>query len=82
MRETNVKTISLRLPDELAVALEAAARRRRVSTSAFVRNAVQHSLNDQSERISCFDLSADLVGGSSGPADLSTNSQYMLNFAK
>jgi len=79
-----MKTMTVKLPDELAVRLELKARRLGVSKSALVRESVERAVvGDTSveEAPSAYDL---MKGGcgcvDSGNRDLATNPRYMEGF--
>ncbi|MBI3917788.1 MAG: ribbon-helix-helix protein, CopG family [Betaproteobacteria bacterium] len=69
--------ISVKLPPSLGNALAAEARRRNVTQSTIVREALEHRLLDRPDRDggpSCADLVQDLAGSvKSGRRDLATN---------
>jgi predicted transcriptional regulator len=77
-----VRTITLKLPDGLAARVSAAVRKRGVTTSALVREALEDRLGrETSDRAgSCLDLAADLRGVLSGPADLSSNRKHLKGY--
>ena len=68
-------TISLKMPEPLAIRLEDAARQKGVSKSALIRDALEAYLQaDRAERAeSALSQVADLAGILSGPEDLSVN---------
>lgn len=72
-------TISLKLPNLLLHDLEAEARKRGLSKSAFIRDSLEASLQrKRTKRIrSCLELMGDLAGSFRGPPDLSTNRSYL-----
>ena len=73
-------TMSLKLPLALSKELEAEAARRATSKSSVVRACLEHGLRKsrtQRARPSCLDLVGDLAGAFEGPADLSTNPDYL-----
>lgn len=76
--------ISLKMPRRLALEVSEAARRRGVSRSALIREALETFL--QAERAdeagSALSLATDLAGAFSGPADLSVNRGYMRGFGE
>jgi metal-responsive CopG/Arc/MetJ family transcriptional regulator len=76
-----MKTISLKLPTELSVKLERAAKKRSQSKSEVVRAALESFLNGD-QPLSALDLAGDLVGCFEGPGELSTNPKYMEGFGK
>lgn len=76
------KTLSVKLSPEVDSEIDAAARRRGVSRSFLVREAlVAYLEGDRGSRPRRFgELAADLVGSCPGPADLSTNPEHMEGF--
>jgi metal-responsive CopG/Arc/MetJ family transcriptional regulator len=83
-----MKPISLKLPDSLNRQVASLARRRRLSKSAIIRQAIQSSVTAHGERIkarkgSFLEMAGDLIGSiHSGLGDLSTNPKYMESFGK
>jgi Arc/MetJ-type ribon-helix-helix transcriptional regulator len=82
-----MKTISLKLADELLRELERAARERGQSKSEVVRVALAQFLSngqraESTRPISALELAGDLVGCAEGPGDLSTNPKYMEGYGK
>jgi Arc/MetJ-type ribon-helix-helix transcriptional regulator len=75
-----MNTISLKLPQPLLDRLEEEARLRRQSKSAIVRECLTEALlkPGRKKQVSCLDLAGDLVGSVSGPRDLSTNKDYLM----
>lgn len=76
--------LSLKLPAALLVKLEAAAKRRRTTKSAVVREALEaHFANGRRRRkASVYDLAKDLCGVFDGPRDLATNPRYMRGYGR
>jgi hypothetical protein len=74
-----MKTISLKLPDDLLVELEREARTRRIARSVLVREILEVALRGRPRRrASCYDLARDLAGQVKGlPRDLAHNPKYM-----
>lgn len=73
-------TISVKLPDPLARALQREAESRDLPKSVVVRESLEQALANSLEEDpgpSCYDLVADLVGTVDGPADASTNKAYL-----
>ena len=72
-----MNTISLKVPETLAIRLEDAARQKGVSKSALIRNALETYLQtDRAEHPeSALSRAADLVGVLSGPEDLSVSGE-------
>ena len=78
-----MSTVSLKMPEELLARLAAAARRRGVSRSAVVRDALESYLNPTAEGDgAAADLASDLVGSLEGPTDLSYNRKHMRGFGR
>ncbi|HEV3197933.1 MAG TPA: CopG family transcriptional regulator [Bryobacteraceae bacterium] len=80
-----MRTISLKLPDDLLVQLDSEAKARRVTKSWLVRESLEKALRRQSpdKAISCYDLARDLAGSLKGlPADLADNPKYMDDFGQ
>jgi Arc/MetJ-type ribon-helix-helix transcriptional regulator len=80
-----MRTISLKLPDDLLATLESQARKRRVTKSAVVRESLEKALNQQpsSREVSCYDLARDLAGSIKGlPNDLAHDPKYMRGFGE
>jgi len=79
-----MRTISLRLPDDLVSEIETEARQRRVSKSKLMREGIEEVLRKLPlEGASCYDLVRDLVGSVKGlPKDIATNPKYMKDFGK
>jgi hypothetical protein len=79
-----MRTITLKLPDGLAARVSATVRRRGVSTSALVREALEERLGaGKGVRAgSCLDLAGDLAGVLGGPADLSANARHLKGYGR
>lgn len=79
-----MKTLSLRVPENLDVNLGAAAERRRVSKSSLIRQAVVELLarEEAPEPGSALAAIEDLVGCVEGPEDLSVNPDYLDDLGK
>jgi len=77
-------TVSLKLPDPLALRLSEAARQRSVSKSALIRDALDAYLRikDADGRESALSLAADACGMLSGPEDLSFNPNHLRGFGR
>lgn len=69
-----MRTITLKLHDSLAARVSTTVRRRGVSTSALVREAIQGCLgrDRRGREGSCLDIAGDLAGVLKGSADLSS----------
>jgi Arc/MetJ-type ribon-helix-helix transcriptional regulator len=79
-----MRTITLKLPDGLAARVSAAVRRRSMSTSALVREALEDRLGAEKDTRpgSCLDLAHDLRGSLEGPADLSSNPAHLKGYGR
>ena len=77
-------TVSLKLPDPLAVRLDESARKNRISKSALIRAALETYLRSDEAlpEDSALSRVADLKGVLSGPEDLSVNRSYLQNFGR
>ena len=74
-----MKTLTVKVPEELDLKLTAVAAKRRESKSALIRAALDHIVKS-SEAItpnSCLDMAKDLVGSVEGPSDLSYNKKHL-----
>lgn len=76
--------VSLKMPRRLVVEVSEAARRRGVSRSALIREALEAFLSEErvTQPESALSLALDLVGAFPGPEDLSTNPDYMRGFGQ
>jgi predicted DNA-binding protein len=80
-----MRTISLRLPDEILAQLDAEAKARGVTRSFLVRESLEKVLHKESSggAVSCYDLARDLAGAIKGlPEDLAGNPKYMEGFGQ
>lgn len=80
-----MRTISLKLPEDILADLEREAKARRVSKSAVVRESVEKALRPRLRRgaASCYDLARDLAGTIKGlPRDLANNPKYLGGFGE
>lgn len=80
-----MRTISLKLPDNLLVQLESEAKARRVTKSSLVRESLENALRKEppAGKVSCYDLARDLAGAVKGlPRDLADNPKYMERFGE
>ena len=74
-----MKTIALKLSDELLVKIEHAANRIGQTRSALMRDVLEEFFAEQARVTpgSCLDLARDLAGCVQGPPDLSTNPAHL-----
>ena len=82
---TTMRTISLKLPDDLLVQLDSEAKARRVTKSWLLRESLEKALRKPSpgRAASCYDLAHDLAGTLKGlPKDLAENPKYMEGFGQ
>ena len=80
-----MRTISLKLPDDLLLRLESQAKARRVTKSSLVRESLEKALRrpPSVEAVSCYDLACDLASTVKGlPTDLADEPKYMDDFGK
>jgi predicted DNA-binding protein len=80
-----MRTISLKLPDDLLAHLDSEAKARRVTKSSLVRESLEKALHkpSSSRAVSCYDLARDLAGSLKGlPKDLAENPKYMEGFGQ
>ena len=80
-----MRTISLKLPDDLLADLEKEAKARGLTKSVLVRQSLEASLRRRPRGVaaSCYDLARDLAGSVRGlPPDLAHNPRYMEGFGE
>lgn len=81
-----MKTVTVKLPEGLAIRLEKRAKRLGRSKSAILRESVERELDNElavAEEPSAYDLMKDGFGCvKSGLGDLSTNPKYMEGFGR
>lgn len=79
-----MKTISLKIPQALDARVSAVARRRRMSKSALIRQALAAFVARPNGRreVSALEAAGDLVGCLEGPGDLSFNPKYMKDYGR
>ena len=80
-----MRTISLKLPDDLLAQLEVESRARRVTKSSLIRESLTKVPYEQASarKASCYDVAADLAGTVKGlPEDLADDPKYMADFGK
>jgi predicted transcriptional regulator len=81
-----MKTLTIKVPEELAVRLEKRARRLGLSKSALIRQSIEQEISGKpsvEEEPSAYDLMRkDLGCIESGTGDLSTNPEHLKGFGK
>ena len=79
-----MKTISVKIPEDLDLKLTAVAAKRRESKSAIIRSALDDLVNsnDAIGPNSCLDLAKDLIGSVEGPSDLSYNNKHLKGYGR
>lgn len=79
-----MKTLSLKLSDELDARLARVSRDRGAAKSEVVRDALEAYFagNQNGSRVSCADLAGDLIGSLEGPADLATNPKHLRGYGR
>ena len=79
LRGISVKTVSLKLPESLDAKLTILIRKRGMSKSAIIREALEAYLAREGELSpgSFLELARDLCGCVEGPVDLSTNQSHL-----
>jgi len=77
-------SLTIKLPEDLKLRLEAEARIRGKSVSALARESIAKTLKKSgTKKLSLYERSKDLCGaGSSGIPDLATNPKYMEGFGE
>jgi hypothetical protein len=80
----SMKTISIKLPDDLLAKIQYAAKKRGETRSAFIRESVEESLSKEKNQGmgSCLDHARDLAGCVQGPQDLSTNPAHIDHYGR
>jgi hypothetical protein len=77
-----MRTVSLKVPDDLEAALDAEARRLHVSKSELMRRMLAKSLRKTKGGETFGERAGRLIGCFEGPGDLSTNPRYMRGYGK
>lgn len=79
-----MKTIAIKLPDDLLAKIQDIAKKRGESRSAVMREAFEKffARENQQDALSCLDLARDLAGCIQGSPDLSTNPLHMDEYGK
>jgi len=80
----DMKTISIKLPEDLLVKVRYAAEKRGETMSAVIRDSLKEYLPEKKDlgKRSCLDLARDLSGRVQGPPDLSTNQAHMDRYGR
>jgi Arc/MetJ-type ribon-helix-helix transcriptional regulator len=83
MGNTAMRTVTFKLPPDLDRKLTKAARQRRTSRSAVVREALE-ALGGAPEKAatSVTEAAGDLVGKLSGPSDLSSSTRHLAGYGR
>jgi plasmid stability protein len=76
-----MKTITVKLPEQLAAWLSRRAAELGRAKSDLVREALEKARSGK-DGTSCHDLMADVCGSVRGPKDLSTNPKHLADFGK
>ena len=80
-----MKGMTIKLPDDLEKKIVYESRRRGISKSSLVREALAVYLTKGIQRTtepSVYDLAKDLIGSVSGPGDLVSNPKYMEGYGR
>jgi len=80
-----MKTMSLKIPEALEEKIERAVRRRRLTKSEVIRQALELFLLEEPPPYppdSALDLMANLAGCLEGPPDLSTNEEHLEGYGR
>ncbi len=77
-------TVTMKLPDALAVRLKAAVKRRGGSQSALLREALEAhlTLENESRSGTCLEIARDLAGSLEGPRGLSTDRGHLRGYGR
>ena len=78
-----MKTLVIRIPDELEAQLEALASRRVETKSAIARDVLSRGVRRRSDDLSVFDLMRDQIGIiETGVVDLASNPKHLEGFGR
>jgi predicted transcriptional regulator len=79
-----MKTIAIKLPDDLLAKIQDIAKKRGESRSAVMRESLEEFFAKENRQaaLSCLDLARDLAGCVQGPPDLSANPAHMEEYGK
>ncbi len=75
-----MRTVSVKLPEELDRALTELAKRRCASRSALLREALEAFTRHQARSVA--EAASDLAGSLEGPEDLSSSPQHMSGYGE
>ena len=79
----SMKTISLKLPDDIDAKLELRASTLGMTKSEITREALSRHLEGApTPGVSCLDLVRDLVGTARGPGDLASNKKHLRGYGR
>lgn len=76
-----MKTLTVKLPEPLAMWLSRRAKELRRPQSELIRDALEHARSGTGSA-NCHDLMADVCGSINGPRDLLTNPKHFDGFGK
>jgi hypothetical protein len=76
--------LTLKISQQLSQRLAAVARRRGVTRSRLVRDALERSLQSvsSSSGLTCLDLARDLVGSHDGPSSLASDPKHLKGYGR
>jgi len=79
-----MKTLTVKVPEELELKLAAVAAKRGENKSTLLRAAIESivNANDEITPHSCLDLAKDIVGSVEGPSDLSYNKRHLRGYGQ
>ena len=79
-----MKTLTVKVPEDLDLKLAAAAAKRGESKSDLIRTALESIVNTNEAIMpnSCLDLAKDIVGSVEGPSDLSHNKKHLKGYGQ
>jgi Arc/MetJ-type ribon-helix-helix transcriptional regulator len=79
-----MKTITVKVPEELDLKLAAMVKKMGGSKSELIRSAIEQIVtgNHASTNNSCLDLAKDLAGSVEGPNDLSHNKKHFVGYGQ
>jgi hypothetical protein len=82
--ENTMKTVTVRVPEELELKLAAVAKKMGVTKSNLIRSAIEHIVKSGHAVTadSCLDSAKDLVGSVEGPMDLSHDKTHFAGFGQ